>query len=70
MRISIPQLCDELRKKIESSVDARELEDLYLPYRPKRRTRATAAKEAGLVRSEGKEYVVADGDIVLFRFNV
>jgi len=29
-----------------------------------------AAKEAGLVRSEGKEYVIADGDIVLFRFNV
>ena len=30
----------------------------------------TAAKEKGKVRSEGKEYVVADGDIVLFRFNV
>ncbi len=30
----------------------------------------TAAKEKGLVRSEGKEYVVADGDVVLFRFNV
>ena len=29
-----------------------------------------AAKEKGLVRSEGKEYVVKDGDIVLFRFNV
>ena len=29
-----------------------------------------AAKEKGLVRSEGKEYVVADGDVVLFRFNV
>ena len=29
-----------------------------------------AAKEAGLVRSEGKEYVVKDGDIILFRFNV
>ena len=30
----------------------------------------TAAKEKGLVRSEGKEYVMADGDVVLFRFNV
>lgn len=30
----------------------------------------TAAKEQGLVRSEGKEYVVKDGDVVLFRFNV
>ena len=29
-----------------------------------------AAKEQGLMRSEGKEYVIADGDIVLFRFNV
>lgn len=30
----------------------------------------TSAKEKGLVRSEGKEYVMKDGDIVLFRFNV
>ena len=30
----------------------------------------TAAKEKGLVRSEGKEYVMKDGDITLFRFNV
>ena len=29
-----------------------------------------AAKEKGLVRLEGKEYVMQDGDIVLFRFNV
>ena len=29
-----------------------------------------AAKEKGLVRSEGKDYVVKDGDVVLFRFNV
>ena len=29
-----------------------------------------AAKEKGLIRSEGKEYVVKDGDIILFRFNV
>ena len=32
--------------------------------------RHAAAKEKGLVRSEGKEYVMQDGDIVLFRFNV
>lgn len=30
----------------------------------------TAAKEKGLVRSEGKEYVMQDGDVTLFRFNV
>ena len=41
-------LTDGLRAQIERCVEARELEDLYLPYRPKRRTRATAAKEAGL----------------------
>jgi len=29
-----------------------------------------ACKDKGLVRSEGKEYVMKDGDIVLFRFNV
>lgn len=29
-----------------------------------------AAREKGLVRSEGKEYVMQDGDVVLFRFNV
>ena len=29
-----------------------------------------AAKEKGLVRSEGKEYIMKDGDIVLFKFNV
>jgi ribosome-binding ATPase YchF (GTP1/OBG family) len=30
----------------------------------------TAAREKGLVRSEGKEYIMQDGDVVLFRFNV
>ncbi|MDE7209436.1 MAG: DUF933 domain-containing protein, partial [Clostridia bacterium] len=29
-----------------------------------------AAKEKGKVRSEGKDYVIKDGDVVLFRFNV
>ena len=29
-----------------------------------------AAREKGMIRSEGKEYVVQDGDIILFRFNV
>ena len=41
-------LNDELRARIENCVDATELEDLYLPWRPKRRTRATAAREKGL----------------------
>ena len=42
------KLTGELRKAIEDCVAPAQLEDLYLPYRPKRRTRATAAKEAGL----------------------
>ena len=29
-----------------------------------------AAREKGMVRMEGKEYVVQDGDVILFRFNV
>lgn len=41
-------LTGELRSRIESCVDSTELEDIYLPWRPKRRTRATAAREAGL----------------------
>ena len=42
------KLTPELRSRIEGCIDASELEDLYLPYRPKRRTRATIAREAGL----------------------
>jgi ribosome-binding ATPase len=30
----------------------------------------TGAREAGKLRSEGKEYIVVDGDVLLFRFNV
>ena len=41
-------LSDELKLKIESTYDATELEDIYLPYKPKKRTRATIAKEKGL----------------------
>ncbi len=42
------QLTDELKRKIESTWDANELEDIYLPYKPKRKTRAVKAKERGL----------------------
>ena len=52
-------LTADLRKRIENCVEARELEDLYLPYRPKRRTRATAAKEAGLEPLADKMYSVS-----------
>lgn len=42
------KLTDELRQRIESTLDKSELEDLYLPYRPRRRTKATIAREKGL----------------------
>lgn len=42
------QLTDELEKKIRQAPSLQELEDLYLPYKPKKRTRATKAREKGL----------------------
>lgn len=42
------KLTDDLRQKIESCLDLTTLEDIYLPYKPKRKTRATVAREKGL----------------------
>jgi protein Tex len=42
------KLTDELKRKIEACLQKTELEDLYLPYKPKRRTRAMIAREKGL----------------------
>ncbi|MDD2310716.1 MAG: Tex family protein [Desulfuromonadaceae bacterium] len=42
------KLAPELRERIESSQHKTEVEDLYLPYKPKRRTKATIARERGL----------------------
>ena len=42
------KLSDELKEKIENAETISELEDLYLPYKPKRRTKATIAREKGL----------------------
>ena len=42
------KLTPELKKRIESSWDATELEDIYLPFKPKRRTKAEIAREKGL----------------------
>ena len=52
-------LTPELRTRIEKCVETRELEDIYLPYKPKRRTRATVAKEAGLEPLADKMFNVA-----------
>ncbi len=55
-------LTPELALRIKGCVESRELEDIYLPYKPKRRTRATAAKEAGLEPLADKMYSVSLAD--------
>ena len=42
------KLTDELQRRITTSWDATEIEDLYMPYKPRRRTRAQVAREQGL----------------------
>src|SRR3984885_8526667 len=42
------KLTDELKARIDQTLDRSELEDLYLPYKPKRRTKAMIAREKGL----------------------
>ena len=54
------QLTDELSKEIEKAETLSVLEDLYRPFRPKRRTRASAAKEKGLDGLAGE--ILADPD--------
>lgn len=56
-------LTDELRAAVESAPTMAVLEDIYLPYRPKRRTRATVARERGL--EPLAELVFEQGDIDL-----
>ena len=55
-------LTADLRTRIENCVESRELEDLYLPFKPKRRTRATAAKELGLEPLADKMFSVSVND--------
>lgn len=57
-------LTSELRTRVLNCVEARELEDLYLPFKPKRRTRATAAKELGLEPLADKMFSVSVNDPV------
>lgn len=68
------KLTPELKRRIDDCFDAVELEDIYLPYKPKRRTRATIARERGLepladlimlqqnadIRSRAQGFVSAD----------
>lgn len=68
------KLTPELKMRIDGCFDAVELEDIYLPYKPKRRTRATIARERGLepladlifmqqcsdVRGRARSFICAD----------
>ena len=61
------KMTDELRASIDNCINRTELEDIYLPYKPKKTTRATKAKEAGL-EPLGDIFLKADvfsGDINL-----
>lgn len=53
------KLTPELQKQILAITDAQELEDIYLPFKPKKRTRATIAKEKGL---EPLAFLILAGD--------
>lgn len=60
------KLSDELRERIESCQSATVLEDIYMPYKPKRRTRATMAKEKGLEPLAIKIMMHKGGDVARF----
>ena len=57
------KLTPELKKKIEEAQTLYELEDLYLPYKPKRKTRASIAKEKGLEPLANMLYRQQNGDV-------
>lgn len=54
------KLTDEIKEKIENASTLQEVEDIYRPFRPKRRTRATIAKEKGL---EPLAKIISSGEI-------
>ncbi len=58
------KLTKQLRKKLEKSYDLTELEDLYLPYKQKRKTRSTKAKEKGLEPLANIILVQKENDVV------
>lgn len=57
------QLTDELKEKIEAAESLTILEDIYLPYRPKRRTRAMVAREKGLEPLAERIFAQQDMDL-------
>lgn len=62
------RMTDELRRALEEAATPTALEDLYLPYRPRRRTRATVARERGLEPLAKMIMAGAEPDPVASRF--
>lgn len=60
------KLTDELKAKIEAAMEKNELEDLYLPYKPKRRTKAQIAREKGLEPLATFIYEQSEGSLADF----
>lgn len=56
-------LSDELLVRIQNCVSSQELEDLYLPYKPKRKTRASVARQKGLEPLAQWLYAQKEGDV-------
>lgn len=63
------KLTEELQNKIENTLSAEELEDIFLPFKPKRKTRATKAREAGLEPLAIEIFKQEDFDIQAFAKN-
>jgi len=58
------KLTDELEEKINQAETLNQLEDIYLPFKPKRKTRATAAKERGLEPLAAKIFEQGNFDVI------
>ena len=62
------KLTPELQARIEATLEKNELEDLYLPYKPKRRTKASIAREKGLEPLAQFLFAQEPGDLPLHDF--
>jgi uncharacterized protein len=64
------QLSPELAKKIQESFDLQELEDLYLPFKKKKKTKADVARENGLESLATIIFAQKATTLIIFRLNI
>jgi uncharacterized protein len=64
------QLSPELAKKIQESFDLQELEDLYLPFKKKKKTKADVARENGLEPLAIIIFAQKTTTLIIFRLNI